>query len=163
MACASTGHCWPRAAPRSEWLAREGVAHVDDPSNANTSLTRNRIRHDLLPVLEQVFPQFRETFGRTARHAAQAQSTLEELAALDLACVGVPPQLEALRRLGRSRQANLLRHWLKSQHGQQASAAQMDELLDQVAACATRGHRLRIKVAQGFVMRAGEHLQFEPA
>ena len=146
-----------------DWLAGQERAYVDDPSNANTSFTRNRIRHELLPALEKAFPQFRETFGRTARHAAQAQSVLEEIAALDLATVGVPPELAALRRLGRARQANALRHWLKTRHGQQASASQMDELIDQIAACTTRGHRLRIKVAQGFVARTGNHLQYDPS
>jgi tRNA(Ile)-lysidine synthase len=146
-----------------DWLAQQGRVYVDDPSNADTSFTRNRIRHDLLPALEKAFPQFREAFARTARHAAQAQSVLEDVAAMDLAIVGMPPELAALRRLGRARQANALRHWLKTQHGQQASAAQMDELIDQVAACTTRGHDLRIKVANGVVARAGEHLRFSLA
>ena len=36
--------------------------------------------------------------------------------------------------------------------------AQMDELLDQVAACTTRGHRIHLKVAAGYVAREGECL-----
>ncbi len=39
-----------------------------------------------------------------------------------------------------------------------ASAAQLDELLDQVAACTTRGHAIRIKVGAGFVERHGSQL-----
>lgn len=134
-----------------EWLARQGVAVCDDPTNADTAFTRNRIRHAILPALELAFPQFRETFARTARHAAQAQELLAELAAGDLSLVGNPPLVAALRRLSRARQANLLRHWLRTGCDATASTAQMEELLDQVEACATRGHAIRIKVGAGRV------------
>jgi tRNA(Ile)-lysidine synthase len=131
------------------WLARTAVAFVEDPTNANTAFTRNRIRHELLPALEKAFPQFRETFARSARHAAQAQELLAQLAADDLAAVGDPPAVGELRKLTRARQANLLRHWLRVSHQVGASAAQMEELLDQIAACATRGHDIRIKIGPG--------------
>jgi tRNA(Ile)-lysidine synthase len=142
------------------WLTAQGIEWIEDPSNANEQFTRNRIRARLLPALAEAFPQYRDTFGRTARHAAHAQALLEEFAAEDLAHVGVPPAIEALRSLSRARRANLLRHWLRSAHGAQASAAQMEELLGQIEACATRGHDIRIKVATGFVQRAGAHLSF---
>jgi tRNA(Ile)-lysidine synthase len=57
----------------------------------------------------------------------------------------------------------VLRHWLRSSHGAAPSAAQLDELLDQVEACSTRGHRIRIKVATGFVERVDAHLHYELA
>ena len=96
----------------------------------------------------------------TARHAAQAQELLAEVAARDLALTGGPPAIRELQKLSRARQANLLRHWLRSSHQAAPSAAQLEELLDQVAACVTRGHRLRIKVAEGFVTRDGDRLRF---
>jgi tRNA(Ile)-lysidine synthase len=138
-----------RGAALRAWLAAEGIAFVEDPTNANTAFTRNRIRLDVLPALEKTFPQFRDTFARSARHAAQAQELLAVLAADDLASVGNPPAVRELRKLSRSRQANLLRHWLRAAHQAAASTAQMEELLDQIAACATRGHDIRIKVAAG--------------
>ena len=142
------------------WLAAEGIAFVDDPTNADTAFTRNRIRHELLPALEKSFPQFRDTFARSARHAAQAQALLTEIAAQDLETVGNPLVIDELRKLSRPRQANVLRHWLRSAHQAAGSAAQMEELLDQVEACATRGHRIRIKVATGFVERVGKCLVY---
>jgi tRNA(Ile)-lysidine synthase len=142
------------------WLAAEQIGYVEDPSNGDVAFTRNRIRHQLLPALEQAFPQFRETFSRSARHAAQAQELLAAMAAEDLAVAGDPPGIRGLQQLSRARQANLLRHWLRSAHDAAASAAQLQELQDQIAACVTRGHGLRIKVADGFVTRNGEHLQF---
>ncbi|MFD0666326.1 tRNA lysidine(34) synthetase TilS [Ramlibacter sp. MAHUQ-53] len=145
------------------WLQAEGVPWVDDPTNADTAFTRNRIRHELLPALEAAFPQFRETFARSARHAAQAQQLLAQVAADDLQAMGGPPALASLQRLSRERQANLLRHWLRVAHGAAPSAAQLEALLDQVAACRTRGHRIHLKVASGFVLRAGDRLAYQAA
>jgi tRNA(Ile)-lysidine synthase len=146
-----------------EWLAREGVACVDDPTNADLRYTRNRIRHAVLPALAQAFPQFRETFARSARHAAQAQALLAEVGVQDLAAMQGEARIEALQSLSRARQANVLRHWLTSVHGTTASAVQLEELLDQVACCTTRGHRLRLRVGDGFVEREGPRLAWSPS
>jgi tRNA(Ile)-lysidine synthase len=143
-----------------EWLAEAGVPVVEDPTNADTAFTRNRIRHLLLPALEEAFPQYRETFGRSTRHVAQAQELLETVAVEDLARMGGEPAITALQQLPRARQGNLLRHWLRAMHATSASAAQLEELLEQVADCRTRGHKIRIKVGTGFVERQGERLAF---
>jgi tRNA(Ile)-lysidine synthase len=144
----------PGAELRS-WLQARGVAWVTDPSNADEQFTRNRIRARLLPALEATFPQFRETFARSAAHAAQAQELLQEVATQDLALTGQPPAIAKLQTLSRARQANVLRHWLKAGHQAVPSAAQLEELLDQIAACTTRGHQIHIKVGAGFVERRG--------
>jgi len=116
-----------------EWIAERDILVVEDPTNADTSFTRNRIRRLLLPALEEAFPQYRETFARSSRHAAQAQELLETVAQEDLARMGGTPGITALQQMPRARQANVLRHWLRSAHGASASAAQLEELLDQVA------------------------------
>ncbi|MCZ2495351.1 tRNA lysidine(34) synthetase TilS [Xylophilus sp. Kf1] len=128
---------------------------VEDPSNLDENFTRNRIRARILPVLEAAFPQFRRTFARSARHAAEAQAVLDEVAAADLLATGSPPRLAALQALSAGRQALVVRRWLRSSHGTTPEAAQLAELLRQVAACTTRGHRIRIKVGNGFVVREG--------
>jgi tRNA(Ile)-lysidine synthase len=139
------------AKPLREWLAGQGQAVIDDPTNADIAFTRNRIRHEILPALDRSFPHFRETFARSARHMAQAQELLIELAAGDLSRVGNPPLIGELRRLSRARQANVLRHWLRTACDAAATTAQMEELLDQVEACTTRGHAIGMKVAAGRV------------
>lgn len=140
------------------WLRARGEPWVEDPSNTDERYTRNRIRRQLLPVLQQAFPHFRDTFARSCAHAAQAGELLQELAEADLAAVGEPPRIAALRALSRARQANLLRHWLRSRHGTTPSAAQLEALLQQIAACSTRGHGIHLKVGSGYAMREGEAL-----
>jgi tRNA(Ile)-lysidine synthase len=155
------------------WLAARGAAFIEDPSNTNEKFTRNRVRARLLPVLQEVFPHFRDTFARSATHAAQAQGLLDELAQADFAQFkaseanapanaaskpGLNVAMQDLTPLSRPRQANVLRFWLKQQFNQIPSTAQLEELLDQVAACTTRGHQIHIKIGSGFVQRQGKFL-----
>ncbi len=149
-------------APLRAWLAERHVPWVEDPTNTDEQFTRNRIRARLLPALAESFPQFRETFARSARHAAQAQALLVEVAQQDLVLVGMPPAIKALQALSPPRQANVLRHWLL-QYGARPSAAQLEQLLAQVAACTTRGHRIHLKVATGHVTRTGAVLHYTAA
>ena len=143
-----------------QWLAHERLGWIEDPTNADDAFTRNRIRLRLLPALAEAIPQFRETFVRSAGHAAQAQQLLTEVAQQDLALTGSPPDIESLQELSRARQSNALRLWLKRDHASSASAAQLEELLDQVCACTTRGHAIRIRVGHGLVQRDGGQLAF---
>lgn len=150
------------AADIRAWLAARQVRFIEDPSNQDTRFTRNRIRAQLLPALQACFPQFRDTFARSARHATQAQTLLEEVARQDLLLVARKadglPVIKLLQALSSARQANVLRHWLKSVFQVIPSSAQLSELLHQVAACTTRGHRIQIKVGAGRVQRVGDVL-----
>lgn len=140
------------------WLEQQRIAWVEDPTNTQMRYTRNRIRAQLLPALESVFPAFRATFVRSAAHAAEAAQLLQALAEVDLAQAGNPPRLQSLQGLSNARLANVLRHWLKAEHGTTPSAAQLAQLQHQIAACTTRGHHIHIKVGRGFVVREGTTL-----
>ena len=178
------------------WLQAQNLPFVEDPTNVDPAFTRNRIRAELLPPLEAAFPQFRDTFARSAAHIAQAQGLLEEVAQADLLRVMKPrptngsgrsgvattagveplpdlsvvsapgvaelplPGIRALQQLSRARQGNALRYWLKTTFQTAPTAAQLDELLDQIACCTTRGHRIRLKVGGGFVERRGDGLSW---
>lgn len=141
------------------WLAQQGLGWVQDPTNTDPAYTRNRIRAEVLPALQQALPQFRDTFARSAAHCAEAQQLLDELGRQDLqqaleAGDGLP-RIAALQRLSAARQGNALRYWLKTRYQTIPSTAQLAELQRQIAACRTRGHRIRLKVGAGVAERKG--------
>jgi tRNA(Ile)-lysidine synthase len=143
-----------------DWLQAQDTAFIEDPSNVDERFTRNRIRARLLPALQACFPQFRDTFARSSRHAAQAQALLQEVAAEDLARIGAPPDIKALQTLSQPRLANVLRHWLLGAYQVTPTSAQLEALMAQIAACRTRGHQLHLKVGQGFCVRRGKVLDW---
>lgn len=59
----------------------DSIAQVwrDDASNADTSRLRSWVRHDLLPVVEQVNPSFDTTLSRNVRIIAEEDSLLSEM------------------------------------------------------------------------------------
>lgn len=138
-----------------DWLVLRGQDWIEDPTNTDPSYTRNRIRAQLLPVLEQAFPQFRSTFVRSSAHCAQAAELMHEVAVTDLLAIGTPPRIKDLQVLSQARQANVLRHWLHNWHATTPSTAQLSQLLAQLSVCTTRGHHIHIKVGRGFVRRKG--------
>ena len=52
------------------WLSEQGISWRTDQSNASESYTRNRIRHNILPLLEQT------VHGQAVRHIAEAAETM---------------------------------------------------------------------------------------
>jgi tRNA(Ile)-lysidine synthase len=143
-----------------DWLCHSGIKVVQDPSNDDVRFTRNRIRHGLLAAWRRDFPAYAQTLARSAAHAAQAQTLLDDLARIDLLSVGVPPSISALQALSPERQGNAIRHWLRNHHQAAPSQAQLETLLQQIAACTTRAHQIELKVGAGKVQRLRQHLQY---
>jgi tRNA(Ile)-lysidine synthase len=52
----------------------------EDPTNYDTTIVRNKIRHELIPILKEYNPKVLEALGRTARLLAQAAYVLERQA-----------------------------------------------------------------------------------
>jgi len=64
-----------------EYLSELGQDYRVDETNADASLTRGRIRHELLPRIEREYnPQVREALHRLAQQAGDVQQTLALLA-----------------------------------------------------------------------------------
>jgi tRNA(Ile)-lysidine synthase len=59
------------------YCAALGIVPLDDPSNADRRFLRSRVRHELLPALEAVFPGARR---RLVTLAARQRSLLETTA-----------------------------------------------------------------------------------
>jgi tRNA(Ile)-lysidine synthase len=109
------------------YARQHGLQWVEDPSNTDTGLDRNYLRHRILPVLRERWPATSETLARSAGHCAEAAGLLADLAAQDIATLSqaAPDTLSAagLRQLPPARRRNALRHWLAERTGMAPSAA----------------------------------------
>ena len=63
-----------------DYLEKNAVPHVEDSSNQSDDYSRNRIRHQVTPVLRELNPGLNEAVGRTARLLAQDEDCLGGLA-----------------------------------------------------------------------------------
>jgi tRNA(Ile)-lysidine synthase len=97
-----------------EWVREQGLSWVEDDSNADLRFDRNYLRARVLPLLAERWPAAAASVARSARHAAEAQALLEDLAAKDLAHARVGARLSAkvLRTLPLPRRRNALRAWI---------------------------------------------------
>ena len=61
--------------------ASRGIEFFEDPSNQDRRFLRNRVRHDLLPALERVRPEFRKTMLEVGNRAAEWRREMDAVAA----------------------------------------------------------------------------------
>ncbi len=110
-----------------------GLQFVEDPSNADHRFDRNFVRAEILPRLQHRWPSAAASLLRSAELLHEADTLLQELAALDLlAAVQHFPNrlsLPVLRQLSPARQRNLLRYWLEQQPVELAGPAPSYQLL----------------------------------
>ena len=116
------------------YAQQHALRWVEDESNACDAYPRNFLRHRVLPLLEQRFPAYRETLGRSARHFAEANELLDELASQDArdAMRGGTLEVARLQALSLPRAKNLLRYFLHSLGAPMPQAVQLDEMLQQL-------------------------------
>jgi tRNA(Ile)-lysidine synthetase-like protein len=97
-------------------VGRSGLTPLLDPSNNDTSLRRNAIRHQAVPALQTIEPTIEERLGTLARIAADEDVLLEEqtgklLAQARLACGGL--SIEVLDEAPVALARRAVRQWLE--------------------------------------------------
>ncbi|MCK6413207.1 MAG: tRNA lysidine(34) synthetase TilS [Azonexus sp.] len=141
------------------WARAHALVWIDDESNADTALTRNHLRHDLLPLLAARFPAAEAALARSAAHCAEAGELLDQLAELDWTAVadGDSARWPALRQLPPARLKNLLRYRLRHLGWQPPSSERLEEFTRQLQQAAPDRHPElqlpagRIRAGQGRV------------
>ncbi len=105
--------------PRDMLLAyarEHGLRWIEDPSNADTDRDRNFLRHRVLPLLRERWPQAAAALARSAALSAEAVSLLDLEDAKALASMRTAdPQVlraQALHTLPAARRARALRRWI---------------------------------------------------
>ncbi len=123
--------------PRQEILvyaAEHDLQWVEDESNADDSYPRNFLRHQLLPLLGEKFPAYRDTLTRSTQHFAEAGELLDDLARIDAgqAMSAETLSVAALQALSLPRAKNLLRYYLHRLGASMPQVVQLDDMLHQL-------------------------------
>jgi len=142
----------PRAALVA-YAKKHRLAWIEDESNLDAAFARNYLRHAVLPVVEQRFPAYRQTLARAAGHFAEADSLLDELAAIDMASAVRDGKLKLalLQKYSPARAKNLLRAYFAAQGMPALDAERLQEWLRQLIS-ARGDSRVELDVA-GLVLR----------
>jgi tRNA(Ile)-lysidine synthase len=131
-----------------------GLVPVEDPSNHDPRFVRNRVRHEVLPLLAEVAS--RDPVPLLCRTAGHCRATSDDLESL--AVTVDPADTAALRRLPATVAAAALRSWLRDASGHPPSTAELDRVLavvrHEVRACQLAGGRR--------VARTAGRLRLEP-
>ena len=135
-----------------------GLDWVEDESNELTAFDRNFLRHEVLPVLERRFPQYRESLARLARHAASASELLESLAREDAARIALGDGLAAagLEALDPLRRANVLRHFIASHGLAMPGDARLADMARQLVAARDDARVLLLHGGRALVRHRGQ-------
>lgn len=148
-------------APRSRleaYAKHHKLVWIEDESNLDTNLDRNFMRHEVLPTLAQAYPAIRQTISRAAQHMAEADILLDELAAQDVKnCQQnqVHSQqlpLVPLVLLSKARVKNALRGWLLQNNCEVPSAAQLQQIVQQLLH-ASADASINIKLSASHILR----------
>jgi tRNA(Ile)-lysidine synthase len=108
---------------------------IEDDTNFDTSIDRNYLRHEVVPKLEERWPQFGNAVLRSAQLCGEQQEVLDELLRdqlKQLTDVNGALAVDALKAHSASTQRALLRTWLHQNGATMPSYAQLEQIRTQM-------------------------------
>lgn len=113
------------------------LEYVEDESNADPKYARNRIRNEVVPLLESIRPGFKSAAARSVELVAEAADILRSVAKSDLEACRSPLvdggiAIYKLLTLIPARQAWCLRAWMAENGMQAPGKARLEEALRQI-------------------------------
>ena len=61
-----------------DYAKENNINWRDDSSNASTKYLRNKLRHDVIPILKEINPQFLQNFEKTLGHLQDSKELIED-------------------------------------------------------------------------------------
>lgn len=102
-----------------DYARKHQLTWIEDPSNQDTEINRNFLRHQIWPALQQRWPALDQTLCRAADNLQESQQLLDELAVGDLQLIAADKatgsvSISQLVTLSEPRQRNVLRYFMRS-------------------------------------------------
>lgn len=126
------------------YATQNNLSWIEDESNTDTKFNRNYLRHNVIPVLKERWPMVNKAVARVAKHCANSNDLLDELAQQDLITVQGSEKnkisIQGLIQLSSARQKNVLRYWIAQNGSQLPSTAQLEQIISQFVYSANDKH-----------------------
>lgn len=152
------------AVTRAEVIAHcehHGLPFRSDSSNLSMDFMRNRVRHELLPLLRTFNPQIDTVLTRTSELLAEDDTYLHEVADDQLASLGTGAALPIPRLVEQppAIRRRILRLWLKAQRGDLRRINYSHiKAIEELMAPDKSGHRMKLPDG-GIVLREYDKLR----
>lgn len=124
-----------------DYARRHQLLWIEDPSNLDSGINRNFLRHQIWPALQHRWPSLDQTLARAADNLQESQLLLDELAAGDLQLIAADHttgsvSIRQLVTLSQPRQRNVLRYFMLSLAMMLPSRKVLQRILEEVCLAA---------------------------
>ena len=111
-----------------------------DKSNSDCRYDRNYFRHEVIPVIEERWPAYRETISRLIKNQSECKALLDEIACSDIKLAQhkgtTSLDLDVIKELSLERQKNLIFVWLKGLNLDSPGSRNVEQIISDVI-CST--------------------------
>jgi len=139
----------------SDYAHAHQLSWVEDPSNQSNDYDRNFLRNAVVPLLKQRWSAIDKTVARSAKHCADAQVLVDEVADELFSAVFNPvDKTLSISRLSEHHshpQQLIVRHWFRHRGLKMPAQAKVERILNEVVSAA--GHRDPVLSGQGYSIR----------
>jgi len=139
----------------SDYAHAHQLSWIEDPSNQSNDYDRNFLRNAVVPLLKQRWPAIDKTVARSAKHCADAQVLVDEVADELFDEVFEPAdktlRISRLTEHHSHQQQLIIRHWFRHRGLKMPAQALVGRILSQVVAAAE--HRDPVLSGQGYTIR----------
>lgn len=142
-----------------------GLDFLTDPANSDTRFDRNYLRHQILPLIEQRWPAYRETVGRCTDHLTVAAERLQALVANLSETSSVMGDLgftlASLLELAEDMAPASLRKWLKQHNLPMPDTKPLQEFIRQLRE-SENGTKVKLKTRSWSLQRYADGVYLRP-
>jgi len=102
-----------------EYITSNNIQYKEDSSNSEVKYLRNKLRHELVPLLKEINPKLEETFSKEFNYFKEANNLIEETIAKEIENISSSANNEVsyeIKKVLNSNHIGLLLHYILKQY-----------------------------------------------